>query len=542
MRGKLTRDTDDAGRDRDVPPGPVPRRSSLAWYLGPFAVFAALGILWALASPIFSVPDENAHATKAIAQVRGQVIGDTVPGVRHIVVDLPSGYEYSEEILCFKWHPERSASCDAELGDSGGQDWFNTWVGAYNPVYYAMVGWPSLFFDGSAGVYAMRFASALLCAALLAWAFHSAVLGPRARWLPFGVAFVAAPMNVYLMGSVNPNGAELASAVALWVGVLRLFESHRMPSVGSSLSRTWLWAGVSVAAVVLVNARALGPLWLVIIVAACAAVAGWQQVKALFSTPTSYWWLGAIAVGGLFSVGWTLWGGSLSGQAEASDAPLVGAGFTQGVLYVLRSTGDYLQQAVGIFGWLDTALPAWSYWPIVAAFAVLVVLGVTAVPRRGVLVLVSVMAATVIVPALVQGYSVSQTGIIWQGRYVLFLSLGVMIVASWFLSHEAPRAEFLSRRVSWVGAALIAAYGVIAFALVLVRYVIGGAAPLESMLTSPQWQPPLGWAALTAGYLVVSACVVGMVGAAATVLDREDRTDARTDSDARLGTGTASGG
>ena len=46
----------------------------------PFTVFALLGILWALASPVFSVPDENAHAVKAIAQVRGQVIGYTVPG------------------------------------------------------------------------------------------------------------------------------------------------------------------------------------------------------------------------------------------------------------------------------------------------------------------------------------------------------------------------------------------------------------------------------------------------------------------------------
>ena len=41
---------------------------------------SVLGVLWSLASPVFSVPDENAHAVKAIAQLRGQVIGYTVPG------------------------------------------------------------------------------------------------------------------------------------------------------------------------------------------------------------------------------------------------------------------------------------------------------------------------------------------------------------------------------------------------------------------------------------------------------------------------------
>ena len=49
-------------------------------FLLPFTVFALLGILWALASPVFSVPDENAHAVKAIAQARGQVIGTRCPG------------------------------------------------------------------------------------------------------------------------------------------------------------------------------------------------------------------------------------------------------------------------------------------------------------------------------------------------------------------------------------------------------------------------------------------------------------------------------
>lgn len=494
----------------------------------PFAIFAALGVLWSLASPVFSVPDENAHAVKAIAQLRGQVIGYTVPGVKHIVVDLPDGFEYSPQILCFATQEAVTADCASELGAPGGQDWFNTWVGAYNPIYYELVGWPSLFLEGNAAIYAMRIVSALLCAALLAWAFRAASSGGRARWMPLGVAFAAAPMTMYLAGSVNPNGLEVAAAVAVWVGVLRLLESFGdarsgVANVGeprgaeasiesratASLSRTELWIGVAIASVLLANARATGPAWLVLVVLLCFAVIGWRPVRALFTTASSYWGLAAIAVGGLFSIWWTMSGGSLSSQAEASDAPLVNGTFLQGFAHTLRYTPDYLQEAIGWFGWFDADLPVWVYWFFVAAVAVPLVLAFTATRRRSVLALLIVVLAALLVPALVQGYGVHQTGIIWQGRYALFLYLGVAVVAGWLLDRDASRLGYVGPRIVTVSAALLALYGLLAFWLVLVRYGIG-LAPLSGML-SPQWQPPLGWLALTAAYAAVSTLGVSLL-------------------------------
>jgi len=499
---------------------PVRRvRASLFW--APFAVFALLGVLWSLASPVFSVPDENAHALKAIAQVRGQVIGYTLPDVKHIVVDLPDGFEYHSHMLCFAGHPETTADCGVELGDAEGQDWFNTWVGAYNPVYYYLVGWPSLLFEGNTGVYAMRIASSLLGAALLASAFLAAASGIRSRWMPLGIAFAAAPMSMYLIGAVNPNGAELAAAVAVWAGVLRLLDTFRDEEERPWLSRAALWIGVTAASVVLVNARALGPLWLVIIVALCLVASGWSPVKRLFTTGSSYWWLGAIAVGGLFSLGWTLSGGSLSNQAEASDAPLVNGTFLQGLAYMFRTTPDYLQQAIGYFGWFDAPLPVWTYWLFIAAFALVVVLAFIATRRRSVLTLGLVVVAAVLVPAFVQAYSVHQTGIIWQGRYGLFLYLGVTVVAAWLLSRDAPALGFLAPRAAWVGGSLIAAYGVLAFFLVLVRYVIGRV-PLAQLLSAPQWEPPFGWMPLVFAYALVSLGLVALIGGAAQWIARRE--------------------
>jgi hypothetical protein len=480
------------------------------WFTS-FAIFGLLGVLWALATPIFSVPDENAHALKAIAQLQGQVIGYTLPDVKHIVVDLAPEDAYHGDVLCYATHPDVSAGCATELGHPDGQLWFNTWVGAYNPVYYYLVGWPSTFLDGNAGVYGMRIASALIGAALLAFAFQAAASGARSRWMPLGIAFAAAPMSLYLIGSVNPQGAEIASAVALWAALLRLLETFDERGERPALSRTWLWTIVTIAAVVLVNARALGPLWVVLVVLACLLAAGWSRTKRLFTTGRSYWWIGAIAVGGLFSIGWTLSGGSLSSQAEASDAPLVNGTFLQGFAHTIRTTPDYLQQAIGYFGWFDTPLPVWTYWFFVAAAAVVLVLAAAATRRRSVLVLLALLAAALLVPALVQGYSVHQTGIIWQGRYGLFLYLGVLIVATWLLSRDAGRIGFLAPRITSIASGLLAVYGVLAFGLVLVRYVIAKA-PLGEMLSAPQWQPPLGWIALGLTYVLVSAVGVVALG------------------------------
>ena len=497
---------------------PGPGRSRSAFWTA-FALMALLATLWSLASPIFSVPDENAHATKAIAQVRGQVIGYQVPGIKHTVVDLPAAYSYSPQILCFAFHPDQPANCGVELGDTTGSLWFNTWVGAYNPLYYYAVGWPSLIFDGTAGIFAMRIVSGILCALFVAWAFQASTSVRRARWLPLGVTFAAAPMVVYLFGAVNPNGIEIAAALTLWVSLLRLLQQFdgRDPGTVSALPHRYLWFLVTVSAIALATARALGPLWLVLVVGISFVACGWFPVKRLFTTGGSYLWLALVAAGSLFSIFWTMGGGSLSGQAEKTDAPLVGASFLQGFGYVLRNTPDFVQQSIGYFGWFDAPLPDYVYWLLVAAISLVVVLAFAVAGRRNLLTLLTVTAAAILVPAVLQGYSVAQTGIIWQGRYGLFLYLGVLVIAAMVLSSaEGARLSFISTRVTWVATGFIALYGTVAFFLVLLRYVVGTDVPVSTMWKNPAWQPPLGWMTLVALYALTSAALALWIGMLAT--------------------------
>ena len=520
----------------------TPKSSSRSVFWVAFLIFAALATIWSLASPIFSVPDENAHAMKAVAQVRGQVIGYQVEGVKHTVVDLPAEYSYTPQTVCFAYVPTQPANCGVELGDAGGTNWFSTWVGAYNPLYYYAVGWPSVILDGSAGIYGMRIVSGLLAATLVAWAYQAALSGRRSRWMPLGLAFAAAPMVVYFFGSVNPNGIEIASAIALWAALPRLlqqFDSRRVADDVSALPRWYLWGIVTLASVTLATARATGPLWLVVVVGVCFIASGWNPVKTLFTTARSYIWLAIVAAGGIFSIVWTLGGGSLSGQAESADAPLVGGSFLQGFTHVLRTTPGYLQQAIGYFGWFDTPLPASAYWLFVVPLGLLFVLAVAASRRRSLVSLAVVTAAALFVPALVQGYSVSQTGIIWQGRYGLFLYLGVMILAAVVLSDkQGDRAAFLAPRVTWMGSALIALFGVVAFTVVLKRYVVGSGQPISEMWKNPAWQPPLGWPTLIALYALVSLVFVVWTGwiatRAARIEEGADLADSRSGTTPRV--------
>ncbi len=471
-----------------------------------FGASALLSTLWALASPIYSVPDENAHVAKAVSQAHGQLIGDTVTGIEFIVVQLPDEYAYSPQSVCFVRNAHLPADCASEPGAAGGTDWFNTWVGSYNPIYYYLVGWPSLIFGGSTGIYAMRIVSALLSAIFLGWAYQAGLAARSARWMPLGLAFLVSPMIVYFAGSVNPQGLEITSAAALWMGLLRLLQTWGSP--GEVLLKRWyLWVIVIVSAAMLANARATGPLWVVVVVGLCLLVSGWKPTKALFTTPNSYMWMAVLAVAGLFSVGWTLSSGSLSGQAEGSDAPLVHAGFFQGFWYMIRQLPAFAQQAAGFFGWFDTPLPAFAYPLFYVAFSMLTLLALTATGRREWRVLLAIIAAAALVPAFVQGYSVGQTGIIWQGRYGLFLYIGIALVAAWLLSGPAGgRVAFLSLRLTSVLVPILAVYGIAAFVLVLRRYVVGLDRPITAMLSDPEWQPPLGWIPLTAVFAGTMVC------------------------------------
>jgi hypothetical protein len=61
-------------------------------------------------------------------------------------------------------------------------------------------------------------------------------------------------------------------------------------------------------------------------------------------------------------------------------------------------------------------------------------------------------------------------------------------------------------------AALVWTFSVFTYLAVLRRYVIGDSVPIGGMFKDPQWQPPLGWIALTAVFVVLSAAYFAWIG------------------------------
>ena len=117
-------------------------------------MFASLGLLWSVVFPLLGAPDEAAHTVKAVAVARGD-LSTSSTRVREILgvyplttVRIPRGYTDLDALSgCWVAVPASAARCartHALAGRAGPTVKAQTYVGTYLPVYYAVVGLPSL--------------------------------------------------------------------------------------------------------------------------------------------------------------------------------------------------------------------------------------------------------------------------------------------------------------------------------------------------------------------------------------------------------------
>jgi hypothetical protein len=170
---------------------------------------------------------------------------------------------------------------------------------------------------------------------------------------------------------------------------------------------------------------------------------------------------------------------------------------------------------IGVLGWLDTPLlfHAYDVWFALLGFLVVAALGVGTARHR--LLLLALLALTALVPIVVQWPAAAELGIVWQGRYLLPLAVGIPLAAGWALSSSRAWNEAMASRFA-VGLPLVVLAGlqVMAFWWALHRNVIGID---ESWIGfEPRWQPPLGWVALTVAY---TAAVAAWTGSLTTLVE-----------------------
>jgi len=488
---------------------PEGKHSSLATHLT-IAAWALMGLIcsltaWTLASPLGSGPDEPSHMIQAAATVRGEVAGPSarVPFGALFKVTVPRWTAQAAVLPnCFAFRPDHPAGCSPPVSTSGSPTPSTTQFGNYPPLYYALVGLPSLGIPGSRGLYAMRAVGVVVDSCLLALGLFVLVRYGRSRLRPLGALVALTPMVLFVTSVVNDSGIEVAAAFAAWCALVTMADGVQIPR-----ALGW-WAALAVG--LLMVSRPASLLDAALLALVIAAYAGWRRTTAIVADRAARPVLGMGVLGGVVAIAWLLVVGSptLLGYPLRPQRNLGGS-----VALVVGESGGRLRQLIGDFGWLDTAVPLRDVVVWATIVGVLVVVGLlrSSGVRRGVPLL---LVGTFAMSLAIETPRVNAVGPFWQGRYWLPLAVGVPLLACAPIATNF-RGRHSRRRPRWPSVALVVAVGTVlalvqidALATALRRYEVGLGSPTGA---ETHWAPPGGDALVLSLAIVGQAALVSLV-------------------------------
>ena len=402
-------------------------------------IWALLGVLllqaaWSFVVPPFRGLDEHDHAYKAAAVARGDWSAShtEAPGGWGELVTVPADLVVAAGPVCETFPYTTKDNCSAVRdGQDAGTVEVASSAARYNPVFYFAIGTPARFFSGSDALYAMRATGALICALLIALAISTA--WSSSRWPAAAVLVAATPVMLYSTTIAAPNGVEMSGALLVWSALLSL---ARSPGPAPPVARFVILA--TVGAIPLVTVRSLGPLWLLLIVAVCALLTPREIRSAVLRSTTARVCALAVAVATSAAVAWTLTAGT--NQFPSKSDPITGLWADLPKECVL-----WLLQAIGAFPARDEPAPALVYAVVLAAWAVLTIVGWRAARRRERLLLVVVFVLAYAVPLAATISSYEDLGPFWQGRYGYPFAVGFLLIAGHVLALRDNRASRASR-------------------------------------------------------------------------------------------------
>ncbi|WP_159078121.1 DUF2142 domain-containing protein [Salinibacterium hongtaonis] len=461
-----------------------------------WAALFVLSALWTFATPISAAPDEPAHLVKAASVVRGEFIG-TPSGFGH-AVHVPQYIAWTHAQSCFAFNDKTSAACaTASPIDPGSIVESTTTAGLYNPLYYLVVGWPSLLFETEAGIYAMRLMSALFTTVFLALAFVMVRTWRRPTLPTLALAVTATPMALFLAGTINPNGIETTATLAVFVAMLSI---AREPAVSLLSARS---AILVVSALAAVNARGLSPLWVAVAIIAPLFLLSWTQLRALLKKRAVISAIVGVGIAAGFALVWLFGTSSLTAGIDTTTAPeypSTGAPAAYGFVFTIQQTFEFAAHLIGLFGWMDTPAPLIVQFIWATLVGGLLLLAAALLRGREAWVSVGLGAAFLLLPPIIQGLYITSGGFIWQGRYNFPLFVCLVMACAAFAATSVPSPSLDSartllpaaRRTVFIVAAAMGLGHVLAFAATLRRYVVGEDYSWLDFFRSPEWQPPGG--------------------------------------------------
>lgn len=464
-------------------------------------------LLWNLASPIGSSPDEPTHFVRAAAVARGQVFTGPLPSnPRMSEAKVPEFVAWTLARTCYAFKPDIAASCVHPVpGDPDRIVQSGHTAAGNSPVFYALTGLPSLVLDGDKALYAMRGVNSLLCAAMFGFLFLALSQLARPRWSYFAAFVSVTPMVLYLGGTLNPNGLEPAATGSLLASLVVLC-SRAVTRV-----RMYELLGVTVlATIMLTSTRNISLLWVVMAVVVALLFARKAILMRLLRRPAI--WV-TVCLAALVSVAEFVYFIRPSVVAQPQQFNGAGTSFRDGLLYMVQHTFDYASGWVGLFGWVDTPAPSFTLivWAALMLGLVLAALILATSVRR--LSVILLLVALVLVPAIAQAAVITNAGFIWQGRYTLAIVLALLLASGMALDRcgfGAPAAPL--RKVATFAVWLMAFGQVFAYFVAIKRYVVGDAAYIAALFRAPLWQPPGTWLVLTVLFTItmVAAAIVAV--------------------------------
>lgn len=441
---------------------------------------------------------------RAYALDHGQ-LGSQVPGPDRSEVDVtvPASVNFTKTYpQCFQFRATIAANCAPAWDTSSAPVVTNTYVGHYPPLYYALVGVGSWFSSQVAGLYLMRLASSLICAAMIALTAYVIARWSRRRAIAAGVAVALTPIVWFLAGSVNPSGFEIVTAICLWTALTVFATDHAdRPPPG-------LVAVIGGAGATLVLVRGLSPLFVIVIAAVVAVVVGPRRLWALRERRDVQVAVGAVVAAGVLAAAWIFTQHTL---AIAPDGAKVAPGTseTEIMRMVAHHVRDWIREAVGVLGWLDTPMPRWFYDLWYWMIGLLFVGGLVFAARRAKVALVAIALLSVAIPFVLVVHQVHSLGIVWQGRDLMPLAVGVPILGAGLWPRSlTPRS--LQRLIVAGVVALVGLLTMGAFYLNLRRYAVGHAGSRLFFLHSGGWSPPTGDLATLVVFAVVTVALAAL--------------------------------
>lgn len=395
-----------------------------------FAGGVFLGQLaWISAVPPYRGIDEFDHVYRAASVAEGYWgpgvgtpragRGDLVPVPPEIVTD---GAE-----ICRSFKYTGPDNCRAATTWTGELVTVASAASRYNPAFYWLIGKPSQLAEGAQAVYVMRFVASLVCALLVGLAAWATCLWSRTRWPLAALSLALTPVVVYSAAMPAPNGIEMAGALCLWCGLLGLSQvTDRRVSLR-------LVTVATVGAIPLALVRSLGPLWLIMSLAVILALVGRTPVRDVLRRipmAASFAFLLVTAVVGV-SVWWSRFARTNALEPMDIDpiSPWVPA---------LQEVPLWFLQSIAAFPLRNEPAPTVVYAIGVVVFTTFVSWAFARASSRQRITLVATGLLSLAVPYAITIATVMVAGLIWQGRYTLPFSFGVVLIAGLVL--EQARA------------------------------------------------------------------------------------------------------